>query len=70
MIVATATYAAVVVLVTFQAIAGQSIVHPDGVFLASGFAIAVLAPAAAVAVVAMTNRTHPRQPAPTTVGAR
>jgi hypothetical protein len=55
-VVATGTYAAVVALVTFQALAGQSIVHPDGVFLAAGWAIAVAAVVAAIAVVAVTGR--------------
>lgn len=38
-VVAAATYAAVVALVTFQALSGQSIVQPSGVFLVGGWVI-------------------------------
>ncbi|MFF1878312.1 hypothetical protein [Leifsonia sp. NPDC058230] len=62
-VVATATYAAVLVLVTFQALAGQSIVHPDGVFLVAGCAIAASALAAVIAVPATTTRLRRREPA-------
>lgn len=55
-VVATAVYAAVLILVTFQALAGQSIVRPGGVFLAGGWAIAVGGVLAAVAVVAVGTR--------------
>lgn len=58
--VATATYAAVLVLVTFQALAGQSIVHPDGVFLIGGWLIAAAGIAAAVLVVAAGTRAGAR----------
>ncbi|HEY2555830.1 MAG TPA: hypothetical protein VGI08_01890, partial [Diaminobutyricibacter sp.] len=42
-VVAAFVYVAVLALVTFQALAGQSIVHPAGVFLAGGWIIAALA---------------------------
>ncbi len=63
-IVATAVYASIVALVTAQALAGQSIVHPDGVFLAAGWLIALggLAAAALVLLVrpplSTTQRVH------------
>ena len=40
--VASAVYAATIAVVTFQALGGQSIVHPGGVYLASGVTIVVL----------------------------
>jgi hypothetical protein len=64
-VVATLTYAAIVVLVTFQALAGQSIVHPDGVFLLAGCAIAAAAIVAVVDITATANRLTDREPAPT-----
>ena len=68
--VATVTYAAIVALVTFQALAGQSIVRPDGVFLLAGFAIAVAAIVAVVATTAIGYRLPHRDAAPATVEAR
>jgi hypothetical protein len=65
-VLATALYSAVVVLVTFQALAGQSIVRPSGVFLIAGWLIGVLGAAAAVWILA--RRPHPD--APTSVGYR
>ena len=59
-VVATAVYAAVLVLVTFQALAGQSIVRPDGLFLAGGWIIAVGGVLAAVAVVAVGTHSGSR----------
>ena len=47
--IATAVYAAVVALVTVQALAGESIAHPSGLTLLAGAVIAVLAAGAAVA---------------------
>ncbi|GAB3575844.1 hypothetical protein GCM10027406_07990 [Leifsonia lichenia] len=60
-VVATVVYAAVVTLVTFQALAGQSIVHPDGVFLAGGWAILAggMLAAAVVLALGMRSSTHP-----------
>ena len=55
-IVATAVYAATIAVVTFQALGGQSIVHPAGVDLAAGSAVAVLGVVAAAAVVAAGAR--------------
>lgn len=56
-VVAGATYALVVALVTFQALAGQSIAHPAGVFVVAGWGIAVGGVLAAiVAVVAPVRR--------------
>ncbi|KRC47135.1 hypothetical protein ASE16_17495 [Leifsonia sp. Root227] len=59
-VVATVVYAAVVTLVTFQALAGQSIVHPDGVFLAAGWAILVGGVLAAAVVLALGMRAAAR----------
>lgn len=50
-IVATAAYAGTVALVTFQALAGQSIVRPGGVFLWGGWALAIAGVIAAVIVI-------------------
>ena len=50
-IVAIAAFAAVLALVTAQALAGESIVQPTGVFLVGGWVIAVVVLIAAAAVV-------------------
>lgn len=55
-VVATAAYAATVALVTAQALAGQSIVRPDGVFLAAGWAILALSLLAAALVLSVRPR--------------
>ncbi|MDR6971929.1 hypothetical protein [Leifsonia shinshuensis] len=55
-VVATVVYAATVALVTAQALAGQSIVRPDGPYLAAGWAIAVAGLIAAALVVAVRPR--------------
>ena len=49
--VATATYAVVLVLVTVQSLAGQSIVQPSGAILAAGIVVAAAAVIAAVLAV-------------------
>ena len=61
-VVATVAYAAVVALVTAQALAGQSIVQPGGVFLVAGWIIA--AGAALAAVLALTLRPRSRSASP------
>lgn len=58
-VVATAAYAAVLALVTVQALAGQSIVRPDGVYLAAGWTIAVAALLAAEAILTFRPRPLP-----------
>lgn len=63
-IVATIVYAGTVALVTFQALAGQSIVRPSGAFLWGGWALALGGVLAAVVVV-LTGR-RPRSPHETT----
>jgi hypothetical protein len=63
-VVATLTYAAILVLVTFQALAGQSIVHPDGIFLLAGCAIAATAIVAVVAITATASRLTEREQVP------
>ncbi len=55
-IIASAAYAAIVANVTFQALAGQSIAHPSGVFLAVGIAISGVAIVASIAVIALSSR--------------
>ncbi|MGO4592301.1 hypothetical protein AB4Z18_00635 [Leifsonia sp. 2TAF2] len=57
-VIATAAYAAVVGLVTAQALAGQSIVRPDGVFLAAGWTIAAAGLVAAVLVLVIRPRSR------------
>lgn len=57
--VATAAYGAVVALVTAQALGGQSIVRPDGVFLAAGWTIVAGAALAAAAVLLVRPRVRP-----------
>ncbi|MGO4301496.1 hypothetical protein [Leifsonia sp. RAF41] len=57
-VVATVVYAAVVALVTAQALAGQSIVRPDGVFLAAGATLA----AAALVATTLILTLRPRSP--------
>lgn len=54
--VATATYSAAVVIVTWQALIGQSIVHPSGPVLAAGIGVTLLAAAAVLAVLAPSAR--------------
>lgn len=51
-VVAAVAYAATVALVTFQALAGESIVRPTGVFLVGGWVIAIGFVSVAVLVVA------------------
>ncbi|MET3565374.1 hypothetical protein ABIC47_000845 [Leifsonia sp. 563] len=58
-VVATAAYGAVLALVTVQALAGQSIVRPDGVFLAAGWTIALTALLAAAAILTFRPRPLP-----------
>lgn len=73
-IVATTVYAGTVALVTFQALAGQSIVRPDGVFLWGGWALALggVVAAALVILVGRMPRSHEQSAsrrAPDPVGA-
>lgn len=56
-LIATITYAAALAVLTWQALRGQSIVHPDAATLAVAAAIAVVAVAAALA--AVLRRGHP-----------
>ena len=58
-VVATAAYAAMLALVTVQALAGQSIVRPDGVFLAAGWTITLTALLAAAAILTFRPRPLP-----------
>ncbi|SDH69493.1 hypothetical protein SAMN04515691_0318 [Leifsonia sp. 98AMF] len=58
-VVATAAYGAVLALVTVQALAGQSIVRPDGVFLAAGWTITLAALLAAAAILTFRPRPLP-----------
>ncbi|CAN5213196.1 hypothetical protein BH11ACT3_BH11ACT3_09280 [soil metagenome] len=58
-VVAEASYLAVVLLVTWQALSGQSIVHPGGAILVAGVVLAVLAVGAAAAVVVMARLNRP-----------
>lgn len=51
-VAATVAYAATFVLLTLQAMAGQSLVRPSGVFLMAGIVIAVAAAVAAAVIVA------------------
>ena len=60
-IVATAVYAGTVALVTFQALAGQSIVRPSGVFLWGGWALALGGVLAAVLVILVGRRPRPHE---------
>ena len=57
--VAGATYTAVVLVVTWQAFRGQSIVRPDAVTLAAAAAVAALAAVAAVTVLRQSRRGSP-----------
>jgi hypothetical protein len=50
-VVAVVVYVAMLALVTFQALAGQSIVHPAGLFLVGGWLIAAVAVVGGVAAV-------------------
>ncbi len=54
--IGTGAYAAVLALVTVQALAGQSIVRPDGLTVIAGVAIAVVTVAAAVTAAVITGR--------------
>ena len=54
MMIVAATYSAVLALVTWQALRGQSIVQPDALTLVISVAIAVAAPVAAAAVLLKT----------------
>lgn len=64
-IVATVVYAGTVALVTLQALAGQSIVRPSGVFLWGGWALAIGGLVAALLVMLTGGRRRPhREPAP------
>jgi hypothetical protein len=56
--VASAVYAATIAVVTFQALGGQSIVHPGGVYLASGVTVVVLAVLAAGVVLVVGARSR------------
>ncbi|GAA2049535.1 hypothetical protein [Leifsonia soli] len=58
-VVATVAYAAGLALVTVQALAGQSIVRPDGVFLAAGWAVVLAALVAAAAILTFRPRPIP-----------
>jgi hypothetical protein len=62
--VATVGYAAVIALVTVQALAGESIAHPSGLTLLAGTVIGVLAAGAAVASVAAPSRSESAVPTP------
>ncbi|MCU1438490.1 MAG: hypothetical protein JWP66_1577 [Naasia sp.] len=53
---ATASYAAIVGLATWQALAGQSVVRPEGVILLTGLGAAVAAILLAVALVLRAAR--------------
>jgi hypothetical protein len=57
--IGAATYAAVLALVTAQALRGQSIVRPDGVTLAAAIGIAVAAAVAIVVAALVARRTTP-----------
>lgn len=54
--IATATYAAVIALATWQALSGQSIVHPEGAVLVAGVGVAVAVVGAVVVVVGVSSR--------------
>ncbi|WP_374008380.1 hypothetical protein [Leifsonia sp. LS-T14] len=55
-IVATAVYGATVALLTFQALAGQSIVRPSGAFLWGGWALGIAGIVSGLAVLATVRR--------------
>jgi hypothetical protein len=57
--IGAATYAAVLALVTVQALRGQSIVHPDGATVAAGIGIAVVSAGAVLVAVGITRRATP-----------
>ena len=59
-IVATVVYSGTVVLVTFQALAGQSIVRPGGVFLWGGWALAIGGVLSAALVLVTGRRRRPQ----------
>lgn len=67
-VVATAAYAGALALLTFQALAGQSIVRPAGVFLWAGWALTLAAIVSAVIVVGMGRRPLGAPPAPASAG--
>ncbi|WP_241704190.1 hypothetical protein [Leifsonia shinshuensis] len=60
-IVATAVYAGTVALVTFQALAGQSIVRPSGVYLWGGWALTLGGVIAGVLVILTGRRPRPHE---------
>jgi hypothetical protein len=62
--ITTAVYAAVVALVTVQALAGESIVQPSGLTLLAGSAIGVLAAAAVSASLLARTKTESAAPTP------
>jgi hypothetical protein len=62
-VVAVVVYVAMLALVTFQALAGQSIVHPAGLFLVGGWLIAAVAVVGGVAAV-LLGRPRPRASVP------
>jgi hypothetical protein len=59
MVIATAAYTGAVVLVTAQALAGQSIVHPAGVFLGAGWTLLTATVVATLLAVTMRRAPHP-----------
>jgi hypothetical protein len=56
--IATAAYAAALAILTWQAVAGQSIVSPSGPILVAGVALAVVTVVAGAAVLAVRPRTR------------
>ena len=60
LIVATVVYSGTVALVTFQALAGQSIVRPGGVFLWGGWALAIGGVLSAALVLVTGRRRRPQ----------
>ena len=60
LIVATVVYSGTVALVTFQALAGQSIVRPGGVFLWGGWALAIGGVLCAALVLVTGRRRRPQ----------
>ncbi len=62
--IATGAYAAVLALVTVQALAGESIAHPSGLTVLAGSIIAVVAAGAAVGSIAAPARSESAVPTP------
>ncbi len=54
--IAAATYTAVIALATWQALSGQSIVRPEGAVLVAGVGVAVVAVAAVITAVRVSTR--------------